>query len=287
MNTYTDAGLGSVQWYGIDPCPICADNDGEIVALGDSFPSGDSEPPAHPNCLCTILPVLDATAFQDVTDQIDSAAKDAVTFAQGREDLLNNLVYQMALDQDARLAGFQFRMKGEGSIARKIGDAIKTGEARSAKQAANDMADLNRYTMVWPDSQYVQGVKNSLDSLVQQGYEVRVKNYWERADYRGINVAVKDRNGKEWELQFHTEESIKVKEELHKLYEDYRVEKDQTKRWNLWNKMTKLASKIPDPKNYRDLLEVGNLKQVYFTDTMGNVRGSTSSFSKWFTIRSK
>jgi hypothetical protein len=27
--------------------------------LGDEFPSGDTEPPVHPNCRCTILPVID------------------------------------------------------------------------------------------------------------------------------------------------------------------------------------------------------------------------------------
>lgn len=29
-----------------------------VIALGDSFPSGDDEAPAHPNCICDVLPVL-------------------------------------------------------------------------------------------------------------------------------------------------------------------------------------------------------------------------------------
>jgi SPP1 gp7 family putative phage head morphogenesis protein len=39
-------------------CPICEDNDGEEVELGESFPSGDEMPPAHPNCQCSVGPVL-------------------------------------------------------------------------------------------------------------------------------------------------------------------------------------------------------------------------------------
>ena len=285
MNTYTEAGLGSVQWYGIDPCPVCAENDGEIVGLGMDFPSGDSEPPAHPNCLCTILPVIDATAFQDVTDQIESAAESGVAAATAREARLTDLMEAVAQDAGAEFHGLEYKLKGKSSVARKIGDAIKTGEARSAKQAVSEMSDLNRYTMKWTNNTYVQGVKDALDSLQAQGYQFRVKNYWEREDYRGINVAVKDRNGKEFELQFHTMESVQVKEELHKLYEEYRVEKSDRKRWNLWRKMTKIAKKIPDPKDYQDLLKVGDLKQVYFTDAKGNVRGGTSSYSKWFKAR--
>jgi len=285
MNSYQNAGLGSVQWFGIDPCPICAENDGEIVALGDDFPSGDSEPPAHPNCLCTILPVIDEMAYRDVTDQIDQAANDAFNFAQAREGVLTDLVMGLADATNATPNGMDYRLKQVGSISRKIADEIKTGAARSPESAAHKMADLNRYTLVWDNKNYVQGVKDSLDSLIQKGYETRVKNYWEREDYRGINVAVKDRSGKEFEVQFHTTESVTVKEELHKLYEEYRVEKNDAKRWNLWNKMTKLAGKIPDPKDYQDLLKIGDLKQVRFTDSMGNVRGTTSSFSKWYNVR--
>lgn len=35
----------------------CTDNDGESVAIGEPFPSGDTEPPLHPNCKCAVVPV--------------------------------------------------------------------------------------------------------------------------------------------------------------------------------------------------------------------------------------
>lgn len=36
------------------PCEICQENDsgGEPIPFEDDYPSGDSEPPAHPNCRC-------------------------------------------------------------------------------------------------------------------------------------------------------------------------------------------------------------------------------------------
>lgn len=59
LDSYADAGVTKVEWLTADGgCPIC----GEFESMGpvemdQGF--GDVEgPPAHPNCLCTLLPVL-------------------------------------------------------------------------------------------------------------------------------------------------------------------------------------------------------------------------------------
>lgn len=39
------------------PCDICEENEDEVVDFGDEFPSGDTMPPAHPNCRCVIVAV--------------------------------------------------------------------------------------------------------------------------------------------------------------------------------------------------------------------------------------
>lgn len=52
-----------------DPCPLCEEYSGQVVGLSKDFYSGDSEfddgnPPLHPNCRCTIIPVVEsAKAF--------------------------------------------------------------------------------------------------------------------------------------------------------------------------------------------------------------------------------
>jgi hypothetical protein len=58
MARYKDAGLEKQEWAVSDPCDICAKNDGAIVPIGTSFPSGDTQPPAHPHCRCVLLPVI-------------------------------------------------------------------------------------------------------------------------------------------------------------------------------------------------------------------------------------
>ena len=43
-----------------DACDECQENEDEgPIPLDDEFPSGDSEPPGHPNCLCVIVPVTE------------------------------------------------------------------------------------------------------------------------------------------------------------------------------------------------------------------------------------
>lgn len=58
--TYTKNGVEQWQWIqpAGDDDDVCTENDGEIVDIGDTFPSGDDRPPAHPNCKCDVIPVL-------------------------------------------------------------------------------------------------------------------------------------------------------------------------------------------------------------------------------------
>lgn len=59
---YNESGVVSKkQWIvGDGCCDDCALLNGEVVDLDDVFSNGESAPPAHPNCRCDFLPVLDA-----------------------------------------------------------------------------------------------------------------------------------------------------------------------------------------------------------------------------------
>ena len=56
---YQDSAVELVEWLVADPCDLCQENaDVSPIGIGDTFPSGDTEPPAHPNCVCDIAPYL-------------------------------------------------------------------------------------------------------------------------------------------------------------------------------------------------------------------------------------
>jgi SPP1 gp7 family putative phage head morphogenesis protein len=58
METYKHFGLEQQEWLPMNPCDICALNDGAVVNIGSPFPSGVTQPPQHPNCRCALIPVI-------------------------------------------------------------------------------------------------------------------------------------------------------------------------------------------------------------------------------------
>lgn len=59
--SYEEAGVEKKRWLlGPNSCSYCEQNadDGDID-FNDTFTTGDFAPPAHPNCTCDIMPVLD------------------------------------------------------------------------------------------------------------------------------------------------------------------------------------------------------------------------------------
>jgi hypothetical protein len=63
INRYKEAGLEKMEWEVSNPCVKCAQNANQVVQIGGTFNSGNTQPPAHPNCRCVLLPVL--PTFED------------------------------------------------------------------------------------------------------------------------------------------------------------------------------------------------------------------------------
>jgi len=60
LDTMKDMGIDGKEWVVAgDPCEICTGNAAVgIIAVGDTFPSGDAAPPSHPNCECALAPAI-------------------------------------------------------------------------------------------------------------------------------------------------------------------------------------------------------------------------------------
>ena len=72
LDSYRDAQIEMVEWLTADGgCETCGEyEDMGPVPLDEGFGDVDG-PPAHPNCLCVILPVISDTSSNDVTDSVD------------------------------------------------------------------------------------------------------------------------------------------------------------------------------------------------------------------------
>jgi SPP1 gp7 family putative phage head morphogenesis protein len=58
INRYKEMQIPEMEWEVSDPCPKCAQNANQVVQIGGTFNSGNTQPPAHPNCRCALLPVI-------------------------------------------------------------------------------------------------------------------------------------------------------------------------------------------------------------------------------------
>jgi SPP1 gp7 family putative phage head morphogenesis protein len=64
LGRYREAGLDEVKWMVVMgggtsvACEKCAQNDGQVVRIGNTFKSGNTQPPAHPHCRCNLRPVV-------------------------------------------------------------------------------------------------------------------------------------------------------------------------------------------------------------------------------------
>lgn len=69
---YENNNVQQVEWiFGEDgTCDICEENaDASPIGIGDTFPSGDAEPPAHPNCMCTLVPYYEDLPEDEFTNE--------------------------------------------------------------------------------------------------------------------------------------------------------------------------------------------------------------------------
>lgn len=68
-DSYEKANIEQVEWLVAEGCDDCQENaDASPIGIGDTFPSGDSEPPAHPNCMCALAPYFDDSVGVDSGD---------------------------------------------------------------------------------------------------------------------------------------------------------------------------------------------------------------------------
>ena len=169
------------------------------------------------------------------------------------EPQISRTIIDLADEHGARPEGLAFRLKSEESLSRKIAEKVEEGNASglvfTADEAAASMSDVIRYTYVVNDDTYSVATQRILSDLEARGYSLRVKNYWQEGNtYKGVNVAMKDPDGIPVELQFHTSESLRVKEgALHEIYERQRVLTDRDAIRELDDRMRDVAATIPTP----------------------------------------
>ena len=124
------------------------------------------------------------------------------------------------LEQDsAQLQGLDYRIKAEDSLVRKI---LSDADAQqiSLDQAAADISDVLRYTLICQADDYSRDVPKAVEQLTKKGYTMeKFRNAWGGKFYQGVNVHLVSPSGVRVELQFHTPQSFEIKQASHEVYE--------------------------------------------------------------------
>jgi len=176
---------------------------------------------------------LEKMSEPDYIDYLKITTSEAKTTGDLRENI-NGLI------------SLETRVKSPSSTYEKIYEREKYG-------SVSELSDILRYTSIKDKDTYTKSVKKDISKMKKLGYVViKQTNYWKdtTTGYNGINYCLLSPDGVKVELQFHTEESHSCKEtELHRLYEQERVEKDPIKKKELQLEQIRVGSKVSMPDN--------------------------------------
>ena len=133
-------------------------------------------------------------------------------------DNIANDILSSTTQQGGLMIGLDFRLKRLESLSRKIQsdvlEAKEKGETLTFQDAVNKMGDVARFTACFDPQNFQQSADKVLRDLQAKGYEItKFKNSFQPgSSYKGLNCNLKDKNGNIFELQFHTPDTMKIKE---------------------------------------------------------------------------
>ena len=226
-----DATPVTVSAFETKVADINTDIDAEITKLDSSSPDYSQQCALLESKRAKMieLAVLMENSVVDVTDPMSNLTSDEKVEVTEYA----NVIHEAAVanepkvtsdmkgleDSSAHLVGLEHNTKSISSLESKL--ARKLAQGYSLDSASSDINDSLRYTLIVDEGSYESAVKTKLADLVRQGYKIEYWNdAWGGSIYQGLNVTLRSPDGILVELQFHTEDSFRVKEELnHEYYE--------------------------------------------------------------------
>lgn len=191
---------------------------------------------------------------QDARGTHYDRAKEVLAKAAEFEPQLTKALQSIVKDNTGSMAGLEFRLKTEDSLARKIRDKAVAKKIPEEAYAA-EIGDAVRYTALYDPVEYVNKAEATLKALESQGHTViDVENNWARGDaYSGVNAVLQAENGMRWELQFHTEDSLVAKERAHEFYDIVRdPSKPKKDRIDAYSRSTAQWEDVEQPDRWQD-----------------------------------
>jgi hypothetical protein len=162
--------------------------------------------------------------YRATADAVEGAHAVDQGYARVREIEENTVTPAMrrieAEDPERHLTGLEHRLKGEHRLVEKVQKWLSAQPDLRPDDAFKLVKDAIRYTFVYDEQRYTDGVYADCDRLESAGFEpVDRQNSWKEDQYKGINGRWREPDsGMLFEVQFHTQESVDAKELTHPAY---------------------------------------------------------------------
>ena len=197
------------------------------------------------------------TKAADTKAEIARLAKSLHSEAVKQEPELTMTLVNVVEDLGGEMAGLTHRLKKQTSIEGKISRDVRDGGVSPADAAAG-LNDTIRYTAVFDPDSFTEDVLEVQSKLEERGwnrYDHKWKNFFSPGNsYQGYNTVMVNSDGLRFELQYHTRETLTIKERAHDIYVTSReLPQHSPQRATLDAEMVSLWTVYDRPDDWEDL----------------------------------
>jgi hypothetical protein len=197
----------------------------------------------------------------DSNRYLDGAANAEVDARYGRIADVERSVVSPAMrevescDSSRTLVGWEYRLKSADRLKDKVAEGVEE-RGRTPPEALSMVKDAVRFTFVYSEDRYAEGVWADVARMEDKGFEpAERRNTWAEDQYKGINSRWREpETGLLFEVQFHTKGSFEAKQLTHCSYERVRdPATDRAELGELRELQANICRQIPIPPGAADI----------------------------------
>ncbi|WP_280920933.1 XopAD/skwp family type III secretion system effector, partial [Cupriavidus sp. AcVe19-1a] len=220
----------------------------------------------EPETVLNMQPRPQASAAPRVPAPLAQLAQQIRSQAERLEGAVSPVLQQALEGHGAQLrtdggSWRRFIFKKKKSIEEKLARIQREQGLQTPQEAARRVRDGLRYEVILGAEGFTTEAQSILTSLKKAGMTVmRVNNSFTRegTSYVGLNVNVRTRvegEDADWEIQFHTRESLQAKQKTHRTYERLRqLSPDAVPRETLEKELRDAAARVARPQGIETIL---------------------------------
>ena len=176
-------------------------------------------------------------------------------------------VIEITQSLGASMSGLEFAVKAGKSTSEKIDrdheeDKKEERPERTDEEVFASLNDVVRFTQFSPHEKLAENALKTIETLKGKGYTIETcKNRYalEDQEYYDIKIVARNPEGQAFELQFHSKESLEVKNKNHGLYEEQRkVGVSEERKKELGAQMKEIAASLPKPRGFEKVPQIVN-----------------------------